>query len=112
MKYKTGDRVAIVRGTYAHHKYGTFICKSGSAMCYVKVDNDLRHERRIWLSSIAALKETNHDSDGANHDGDDDATEEILAQLLEGLNNIRLATNALEKKIKTKQQQPRRREST
>ena len=89
MKYQIGTRVEIIKGTYKANKCGIFNGTCGTTMCYVKVD--FVGERRIRLSSIAPMY---HDECDGNN-----TTEETLEELLQGLANIRLVADEMERKI-------------
>ena len=105
--FSIGDRVAITRGSFKSHQYGTFLRKCGLSSCYVKVDRDVtRLQRRLLLSSIAPINKEEDDIEEEDEDVDDDGNknkenkEETLDDLLKGIAKIRLATNRMEKKIK------------
>ena len=81
--YQTGDRLKMIRGSYNAHKYSTLNCQSGLEMCFVKVDKDnMRHQKRRWLSSIMLIKEVyNHkpnETSDDKHSADSDKTINIL----------------------------------
>jgi len=47
-----GDRVAIIRGKYQKHGFGTYLEDYGNVMCKVCIDGDNRTSRNIWKTSI------------------------------------------------------------
>lgn len=53
--FEKGEQVTIIRGSFKHHKYGTFLCYSGTVSADVKVDNDKVEERCLRLTSIAPV---------------------------------------------------------
>ena len=63
--YKKGQRIRIIKGTYAGKGYGTYLREAGQVSCCVKVDNDSVQERTIRLTSIEPMLHTRRTSVGA-----------------------------------------------
>jgi len=51
-EYSRGDRVRIIRGSYAQHLYGTFVRYCGTHKACINVDGDERLERTLNRTSI------------------------------------------------------------
>ena len=62
-RYKRGDRVKIVRGSYATNRYGTFLAYYGTFMAQVRVDADNRGYRNLMLTSITTVVSTDGESE-------------------------------------------------
>jgi hypothetical protein len=58
-KYRKGERVQIVGGSFKSHGFGTYIRPLGTMnmRAAVKVDGDeAKQERHLWLTSIALIQ--------------------------------------------------------
>jgi hypothetical protein len=88
--FKSGQRVYIERGTYKGRS-AVYLGKVGSYMCRVRLQDG---ERRIWLSSIAAIDNTNNDDNaGSGGDGSDDlmrSMQQDIKELRKEMHEIKL----------------------
>lgn len=94
---KAGDRVYIVGGVYRRYEEGRFIRPYGNKMCTIKVLGDTKEERNVRLTSIRKAPDV---TATANNEGSITLSKEEYQTLLQEIDDLARALNALQLKVR------------